>query len=703
MGLSGSQAKLLLLTARLADNELRSQTINNAKMRLATQSAQASDNYISALNDANLMFGNYAADGTSQSQLLTYNSLTAYSSYNNQYGLVNSAGQLLVSESEAEMFKASNGNLNAYLKEHGLEYTTTYFDELGNIENPDYPSPFNVIESSTLKEWYEAYGSYTNSIEAENYEKYFSAYKSASSDLNSACKSVLTEFLQSGTNSPKIVASGSQVSLGGLPTGNVVDTLNYYKNALNNPNNTYSPEFLKNNGFLTDEAAKSIQDEINSFETYSYQETIAGGFTVNRTGVKVTTSSSLSSTTDSSTGNTTYTIDGDVQITVDSSGNVTNVTVPARDELGDPDYKFVNTDGTAYDWNGKALSDVLNRLVCDQYVDNGDGTETLGGTQYYQAVSDSDGKLKLSSYRKYTDGNQLADEINSSINSIYNFIMSDENFSYENFAMALAGQEPSVAGKITVPAELQSIIDAYDVAKTNYLEFIFGKNDPASSTDSFDIINQLIRDSKITGKQLQDVDYVLKLVNGSITDTSGTPLVNAGSVTFSETYETVIKQFVIENMISNTGEPEYAWIDENDKTNKGNADAKAQWYTNLFNRMKQGYKILENGLASSSEWIEFALESGLVRMEQVDKSFNWKSLDYKTCSAITEETSSEASTKAEAEYNRAMKDIDAKDSLYDMQLKNIDTEHSALQTEYETLKSVISKNIDRTFKFNQNG
>ena len=95
MGMSASQARLLTITARLADNELRSQTINNAKMRLSTQSAQASDNYINALNDANMMFSNYDLTGTSQSQLLTYNALTSYSSYNNQYGLVSSAGQLL--------------------------------------------------------------------------------------------------------------------------------------------------------------------------------------------------------------------------------------------------------------------------------------------------------------------------------------------------------------------------------------------------------------------------------------------------------------------------------------------------------------------------------------------------------------------------------------------------------------------------------
>ena len=117
--------------------------------------------------------------------------------------------------------------------------------------------------------------------------------------------------------------------------------------------------------------------------------------------------------------------------------------------------------------------------------------------------------------------------------------------------------------------------------------------------------------------------------------------------------------------------------------------------------MLKGYKALENGLASSKEWIEYALESGIVSMEQVDKSFNWTGLAYKTCTRITEETDDAAVTKAEAEYNRAMNDIEAKDNIYDIQLKNIDTEHTSLQTEYDSIKGVISKNIDRTFKFNQ--
>ena len=163
----------------------------------------------------------------------------------------------------------------------------------------------------------------------------------------------------------------------------------------------------------------------------------------------------------------------------------------------------------------------------------------------------------------------------------------------------------------------------------------------------------------------------------------------------------LIKEFLLSEIIATYGEPKYAWVDENDTANTGNADAKAQWYTNLFNRMNQGFKILENGLASSKEWMEYALESGIVTLEQVDKSFRWNGIDYRTCTRITEETDDSAVTKAKAEYNRAMKDIEAKDNIYDLELKNIDTEHTALQTEYDVIKGVIDKNIARTFKFNQ--
>ena len=54
--------------------------------------------------------------------------------------------------------------------------------------------------------------------------------------------------------------------------------------------------------------------------------------------------------------------------------------------------------------------------------------------------------------------------------------------------------------------------------------------------------------------------------------------------------------------------------------------------------------------------------------------------------------------KAEAEYEHTMKEIDRKDKRYDMDLNKLETERTALTTEYDSVKKVIQDNIDRTFK-----
>ena len=52
---------------------------------------------------------------------------------------------------------------------------------------------------------------------------------------------------------------------------------------------------------------------------------------------------------------------------------------------------------------------------------------------------------------------------------------------------------------------------------------------------------------------------------------------------------------------------------------------------------------------------------------------------------------------AEAEYEHAMKKIDKKDKQYDMELNKLETERTALTTEYDSVKKVIQDNIERTF------
>ena len=54
--------------------------------------------------------------------------------------------------------------------------------------------------------------------------------------------------------------------------------------------------------------------------------------------------------------------------------------------------------------------------------------------------------------------------------------------------------------------------------------------------------------------------------------------------------------------------------------------------------------------------------------------------------------------KAEAQYEADMSRINAKDSRYDTELSQLETERNAIKLEIDTLKNVAKDNVDRTFK-----
>ena len=716
MGMAASQARLLTITARLADNELRSQTINNAKMRLSTQSSQASENYINALNNATMKFSNYDVNGEAVSQNLTFNALTAYSSYNTQYGLANASGQLLVSESEAAMFKNAGGNLNKYLQAHGLEYTTTYFENIGAMKNDAYPTPFNNISVEDLKSYYEQYSSFESSLELQNFQSSYKAFIKETANLNKAVNTAMKSyFVNSPVDTLNLGLNGDDITVGNtyLITSSSLDS---FKNAFKGTNsNNYNIVKLKNEGLISETDYKALEAKINNIKYTERTMHNADGTDTTVNGIQRADAIDLSAAEDTTAGTITYTIDGDVKIVVDkSTGKVksceytTGGQTVSESETNSRTLGYAGEEKSIDDAikkeNGVSFKDFVNNLYYTETVDSetsnsffsltGDGTEESPYQAFEGGIVNSTDTSKVKEFY-----NDLADDI---INSIMNSV------NKEKFAQILIDK----AGKSNELKDMGINLDAYipglenvtlaqqltnyQTAKDTFLDTIFdseSKNQVVEDLQSNKVISYIDENGKtknvtVTPENLTDIDFILQYLKQS-------------NLTQSESFNTIIKQHIVETMIENNGTPKYAWVDSNDTSNKDNANTKAQWYTNLFKRMQQGYKAIENGLASSSQWMEYALESGIVTLEQVDKSYNWNSLDYKSCTKITEETDDAAVTKAEAEYNRAMNDIEAKDNIYDIELKNIDTEHTSLQTEYDVIKGVISKNIDRTFKFNQ--
>lgn len=723
MGMSASQARLLTITARLADNELRSQTINNAKMRLSTQSSQASENYINALNNATMKFSNYDVNGEAVSQNLTFNALTAYSSYNTQYGLANASGQLLVSESEAAMFKNAGGNLNKYLQAHGLEYTTTYFENIGAMKNNAYPTPFNNISVEDLKSYYEQYSSFESSLELQNFQSSYKAFIKETANLNKAVSTALKSYL---VNSPvdtlNLGLDGDNITVGNTYTI-TSSSIDAFKNAFKGTNsNNYNIDKLKNDGLISETDYKSLEAKINNIKYTERTMHNADGSDSEIKGIQRADAIDLSSTEDKDAGTITYTIDGDIQIVVDkATGNVRSCEYTTGGQTSSE--SKTNEEGSIETTSSRTLGYAVNGTSIDKAIEDGVSFKNFVNNLYYNETVDSETSNSFfsltgdgteeSPYQAFeggiynsTDASEVKKYYNDLADDIINSIMNSIN--KEKFAQILidkAGKSNELKDmgidlKAYIPGlenvTLAQQLTNYQTAKDTFLDTIFdgeSKNQVVEDLQSNKVISYIDENGNeqkvtVTPENLTDIDFILQYLKQS-------------NLTQSNSFNTIIKQHIVETMIENNGTPKYAWVDSNDTSNKDNANTKAQWYTNLFKRMQQGYKAIENGLASSSQWMEYALESGIVTLEQVDKSYNWNSLDYKSCTKITEETDDAAVTKAEAEYNRAMNDIEAKDNIYDIELKNIDTEHTSLQTEYDVIKGVISKNIDRTFKFNQ--
>lgn len=715
MGMAASQARLLTITARLADNELRSQTINNAKMRLATQSSQASENYINALNNATMTFTNYDLQGESLSQALTFNALTAYSSYNTQYGLVNSSGQLLVSESEAAIFANCGNNLNNFLKAHGLEYKTTYFETLGGFTTKAYPEPYNNISVEDLEQWYQYYTSYENSVEIEEFQNAIENYQNAEALLNTAGNELMATYLKDTGNIPKLTFDQGSYKLNFTKAG-FGDLLNEFKQAFLGTNqnsyessdtNKYNLHFLENKGYLVDE--KIIEYLTNEIQKFSN----ATNPVTNKPAIKVTETTSPSKFVENK----------------DENGNVISTTYTFGDEDEPMTVTVKNGKIISYDFTAIKNVETYSKTSSDgkttttgtftdnsESYKNADGsysrlsystTKTVGSAapeteNYYYEFNNG----KLVGYSYINETQKFKDTLNETIDIIIRKILANANF--ETFAEDM-NSDTKYNNIILTKARNKTISEIYSTytqSKGGFLPMIFKETDTVQT----DLDNATL----ITMKNGDGTDATVKNLDGSTSkDIRPVNIKNLQDIEFilqymreknlkpADNFNTVIKEYIMNNIIEINGTPKYAWVDENDTTNTGNADAKAQWYTNLFKRMQQGYKQIEDGLASSKEWIEYALESGIVSMEQVDLNFNWRSLDYKTCSKITEVTDDAAVARAEAEYNRAMNDIKAKDNIYDLQLKNIDTEHTSLQTEYSVIEKVIQENVKRTFKFDQ--
>lgn len=713
MGMAASQARLLSITSRMSDNELRSQLINNAKMRLTTDSSKASEKYLAALNEAQMMFSNYDTAGNSQYQQLTFSNLTSYSAYNNQYGLVNKSGQLLVSENDASKYtealdkakadpdvdvndpdSVNSKALEEFLKSYGLEKTTTYFDnsEITSID----PNIRKIYEGDMEFE----YGVDANGMpKADRISGIHYGYdESLKTKDYGIYKSLLDDYSSAKQNWKAVSKQAEQAYVKNLPsTGG--DYEKVYQDVIE-WSNSLEPQYDKNGnitGYLRNNNGYEMSKAVTDAATYmSYMEQFYTNVGSKWLDPNVTNKAFhdtmkwyFSLRDQLTSGQSTYSAPS--QAYMREGYTPTLSPVYKKDALGLP-----TTEIDHYEYTISVDDQVNYPVSSDKYPDKDTG------------MTDADGNPITVPVLEIQERKITQEEFVQSVADMYRFFQSEvlsqldpEDEEFRDIYIQKTGD----------PDKYDKAKKAYQNASKNLSLFIFGKDVGKGSYDKLDDMEWILYGdwndptdpSKGRTNNPAGPTTAIDTSEGGITYDLTFKIPNSledKDLPYRANFQVVKDIYLSEKMIEEFGAPKYTWIDKNNPDE--NAEKKAEWYTNLFNRMNEGgYQALETGLAHSSEWIKFALESGLVSMEQVDVKRQWVSTMYSNCSNITESQVDVDITVAEAEYNKTMNEIEAKDKRYDIELKNIDTEHQSLQTEYETIKSVIDKNVERNFKMFQ--
>ena len=105
---------------------------------------------------------------------------------------------------------------------------------------------------------------------------------------------------------------------------------------------------------------------------------------------------------------------------------------------------------------------------------------------------------------------------------------------------------------------------------------------------------------------------------------------------------------------------------------------------------------------SDADYIQEMITSGqwfLQSNSGTDEKSEWTQLEsWQGSSQISLRNYTEDDAAAEAEYEEATKNLEKKDKMFEMRLEQIQTEENAVETEIDSVKQVISENIENSFK-----
>lgn len=155
-------------------------------------------------------------------------------------------------------------------------------------------------------------------------------------------------------------------------------------------------------------------------------------------------------------------------------------------------------------------------------------------------------------------------------------------------------------------------------------------------------------------------------------------MLTSGFYSYTNTYADTQDPESGEHWVYNTDLYKGINLDTNKEIRKGTTDGTPLTDSNTFEQfLRNGELLLETFSKSEGKFVSTSISEDTCVQEVEDD----------TKIAI-----------AQADYENDLAQIQRLDSRYDLQMKQLDTEHNTLQTEYESVKNVISKNVENSFK-----
>ncbi len=145
-----------------------------------------------------------------------------------------------------------------------------------------------------------------------------------------------------------------------------------------------------------------------------------------------------------------------------------------------------------------------------------------------------------------------------------------------------------------------------------------------------------------------------------------------------------------------TDDPYYMWTVKNQNANSSDEMYIAEFYSAMFNNICQNGWI-ENDQIDDEEYLSNTLKNATYFISSMSSDNYYYQDRYLDNGYVVEVTDDDAITQAELEYTQKKSKLNYKEEELEVDMKQLDLEISSLTTEYDTVKSLIDKNIEKTF------